>query len=68
MKVIEKYRCEVCQTEYNDRKQAEACEKSHKQPIEIIRVRHLSMGQNGTGYPITVTIKMSDGKEVVYKR
>ena len=52
----------------NDRTRAETCEKSHKKPIELVGARHLSMGQNGAGYPVSVTIKMSDGKEVVYKR
>ena len=68
MKVVEKYRCEVCHTEYADRKQAEACEKIHKLPTKISGARHLSMAQNGTGYPVSITVKMSDGKEVIYKR
>lgn len=68
MKVIEKYRCEVCHTEYSDKRKAEACEKCHKKPVKISGARYLSMGQNGTGYPVIITVKMSDGKEVTYKR
>ncbi len=68
MKVIEKYRCEVCQTEYTDRKQAEACEKCHNHPVKIIGTRYLSMNQNRAGYPVCITVKMSDGKEIIYKR
>ncbi len=68
MKVIEKYRCEVCNTEYTDRKKAEACENCHKQPVKITDTRYLPIGQNRTGYPVSVTIKMSDGEEVIYKR
>lgn len=68
MKVLENYLCEGCGTEYSDRNLAEDCEKCHKQPVSIVRVRHLSKGQNGAGYPVSITVKMSDGKEVVYKR
>ena len=68
MKVIEKYRCEVCHTEYADRRQAEACEKCHKLPHKISGTRYLPMSQNRAGYPVSVTIKMSDGEEVTYKR
>lgn len=68
MKVMGKYLCEGCGTEYADRRLAEDCEKCHKYPVSIVRVRHLSKGQNGAGYPVSITVKMSDGKEVVYKR
>jgi len=68
MKTIEKYLCEVCNTEYADKQQAEACEKNHKKPVKIVDVRFLPMRQNGTGYPVSVTIRMDDGKEVIYKR
>ncbi len=68
MKVIQRYQCDVCHTEYTDRNRAEACEKSHKQPAKIVDARYLAMAQNGAGYPVSVTLKMSDGKEVIYKR
>jgi len=68
MKVIQRYQCEVCHTEYTDKKKAEACEKSHRQPAKIVGARYLSMAQNGPGYPVSVTLKMSDGNEVTYKR
>lgn len=68
MKVVQKYRCEVCHTEYAAEKAALDCEKSHKLPQSIVKARHLSMGQNGTGYPVAIIVRMSDGTEQTYKR
>ena len=68
MKIIEKYRCEICNTEYADKKRAEACEQSHKRPAKIVKTRYLSVGQNESCYPISITVKMDDGKELIYRR
>ncbi len=43
-------------------------EKNHKIPRSIIGARHQPKSQNGTGYPITITVRMSDGQDVTYKR
>lgn len=68
MKPVQKYQCEVCHTEYAKKEDAMHCEKNHKVPQNITSARHLPIGQNGTGYPITITVRMSDGQEVTYKR
>ena len=68
MKTVQKYQCEVCHTEYAAEKAAQECEASHRLPLSIVNVRHLSKGQNGTGYPVSVTVRMSDGKDITYKR
>lgn len=36
--------------------------------VEIVRCRYNPIGVDKTGYPRTVTIKMKDGKAIVYKR
>ena len=68
MKTVQKYQCEVCHTEYGKKEDAAACEKNHKIPEAITHTRHLPKSQNGTGYPVTITVRMSDGKDIVYKR
>lgn len=68
MKTVEHYICEICGGEYNDKRVAEACEKCHKQPKEITGARYLSKAQNGQGYPVSITVKMSDGTHQIYKR
>lgn len=35
MKKVEHYICEVCNTEYKEKKSAERCEKSHKHPKTV---------------------------------
>jgi len=65
---VKMYCCGVCHTVFNDADKALDCERSHKTPIKVTRARHLSKAQNGSGYPVTVTVRMSDGNDVVYKR
>ena len=68
MKEVKHYICEVCGTEYNDKSKAQACEKGHKNPVEIIDARYISIGNDNKGYPTSITVKMSDGSERIYKR
>lgn len=68
MKAVQKYQCEVCHTEYVSEKSAQDCESSHKIPLSIVHSRHLALSQNGTGYPVSITVRMSDGKDITYKR
>ena len=68
MKEVKHYICEICGTEYKEKMKCQKCEKSHIMPSEIVRCHHLSLTQNAKGYPDKVTIKMSDGLEVIYHR
>lgn len=68
MKPVQKYQCEVCHAEYVAEKVALECEASHKLPLSIVGVRHLPKGAGRDGYPVSVTVRMSDGKDITYKR
>ena len=52
MKQIKRYVCETCGTEFAD----------------VVRCRYNSIRVNVTGYPQTITVKMTDGEEILYKR
>lgn len=67
MKAVQKYQCEFCHTEYATKEDAVSCEKNHKTP-ESMEARYQPKAMNGSGYPVSVTVRMSDGKELVYKR
>lgn len=62
MKEVKHYICEICGTEYNDKK------KCHVMPKEIVGHNHISMRNNASGYPTMVRIKMSNGETIIYKR
>lgn len=68
MKEVKHYICEICGAEYNDESKAQVCEKGHKKPVEIVKAGYVSIDNNKTGYPIRITVKMSDGSEHTYKR
>lgn len=50
MRKVEHYICEACGTEYNDKKRCEQCEKGHIKPVEIWRLRFISIDKNSKGY------------------
>lgn len=68
MKEKTMYVCEVCRTEYESKLACEKCEKNHKVAKKIVSGRHLSIGQDAKGYPITIDVVMSDGETVRYKK
>ena len=68
MREIQQYLCEHCGTLYADKMKAQECERNHKSAINILYQRFLPKKNDASGYPISITVKMEDGKEVVYKR
>ena len=68
MKEIKHYMCEYCHTEYASVDEAQRCEKSHKEPKEIIDAVYQSMYKDLYGYPESILIQMSDGAKVLYRQ
>jgi hypothetical protein len=68
MKEVKHYICEMCGTEYNDKIKAQQCENGHKKPVEIIKASYVSITNDNTGYPMRITVKMSDGSEQIYRK
>jgi hypothetical protein len=68
MKEVKQYICECCGVLYADKVKAQECERNHKSAINILYQRFLPKKNEASGYPISITVKMADGKEVVYKR
>lgn len=68
MKKIELFVCETCGTQYAEKLECTACEKSHRKPVEITGARYLGRKQNGSGYPVAIHVKMSDGETITFKR
>lgn len=68
MKKVEHYICEVCGTEYNDKKKCEECETGHVKPKRIYSSTFITINRDRSGYPTKVSIEMGDGKIITYKR
>ena len=68
MKEVKHFICERCKTEYNDKQKALHCEKNHKDVVSVENNRYLPITNDATGYPIEILCKMSDGKEVKFRR
>ena len=57
MKKIERYVCEICYTEYNDKEQCKECEKVHYMGTEIKDSRYNPHYK----YPYKIEVKFTDG-------
>lgn len=68
MRTIERYVCETCGTVYNDKKKCAACEGGHHKPVGISGAGWISIGNNGSGYPTIIHVKMDNGETITYKR
>ena len=68
MKEVKHYICEVCGTEWNDKTKCQKCEDSHYKPLKIVGTKYVSVSNNHKGYPVSITVSMSDGTTQVYKR
>lgn len=67
MKEKQLFVCELCNTEYADKKKAKLCEDGHKTKFKIKNMRHVAINNNKTGFPITVTLEAQDGSVRTYK-
>ena len=68
MKELKLYQCEICGTRYKSKEECKKCETGHINPEEITGARYRGVNENAKGYPLTISIKMSDGQTIVYKR
>lgn len=64
----ELYICEHCRTQYKEKRACADCEKSHIQPIRIDDCKFVSIKNDKSGYPISVTIMMENGLTREYRR
>lgn len=69
MKEIIEYQCEKCGRLYDDAEQCQACEEFHIDVDSVIQYKYndKAMGPESK-YPYAVMVKMTDGKELVFKR
>lgn len=68
MKEVNKYICEVCNTEYKNKSDAADCEKNHKIKLKIKDKKYLPLNMDNSGYPLNINVEFEDGKVIKYKR
>lgn len=68
MKEVKHYICEMCGTEYNDKKKAQECEIMHKKPVKILNAKYLPITSNKLGTPKSIIVEFDDGSQAEYKR
>nr|DAR39451.1 MAG TPA: hydrogenase/urease nickel incorporation protein [Caudoviricetes sp.] len=62
------YTCEICHTDYTDKKTAKECEVSHKKGLKIVNQRFRPYTQDRSGFPIRIEVADEKGNKAVYKR
>jgi hypothetical protein len=73
MKKIDLYQCDICGTQFSDKKLCEKCERGHVTDILIRKSRYLPITQSWwsmdeSGMPTTVTLVGLNGRCYTYKR
>lgn len=68
MKIVERYICEACGTEYTDKERCAECEDWHIRPVKIEGMQHVPVNRDAQGYPLSIQVRMEDGKTVEYER
>ena len=56
MKELKLYVCEHCGTQYDNKRETEECENSHKTKLKIKEMKVVSYKNNHTGVPITLEV------------
>lgn len=68
MKKKELYVCEICNTSYTSKTDAEKCEKGHVGIKKIHSCRYLPFKSDHSGCPQSIEVETTDGRIIKYKR
>ncbi len=68
MKELKLYQCEICGTQYAEKKKCQDCEKSHVKPKSISGTKYNAMNVGGDGLPVKITVTFENGKTAQYRR
>ena len=65
MKKIERYICDFCGADYDNKTDCLLCENKHKIPVSIERKIYSDFGQK---YPSVLYVKMNNGETIAYMK
>lgn len=68
MKKLELYQCEICGTQYNEKRKAVDCEKSHLVDIKITNMMFKPYTMSEDDFPFKIEVTAPNGKKAVYRR
>ena len=60
------YTCEICKTDYAEKKKATESECVHKTKLKVINACYKSINAVTHGFPTKITVQSKDGKEMTY--
>lgn len=68
MKELKMYQCEVCGTQFADKKKAEECEHKHRKVIKMISAKYRPYTSAKDGIPDNIIVEFDDGNKIRYVR
>lgn len=68
MKEKQLWTCELCNTDYNLKEKAKACEDNHKRNFVSIDFKYKPINTLPDGFPNRIILEDKDGKRIEYKR
>ncbi len=67
VKVITRYKCEMCNTEYNDEREAKNCQAFHQVPVKVEPLQYMGQKCFKRPFPFRVIVTVEDGRKAVYQ-
>ena len=67
VKVITRYKCEMCGTEYNSEREAENCKAFHKEPVSVKPLQYMGKNCFKKPFPFRVIVEVEGGKRALYQ-
>ena len=67
VKVITRYKCEMCGTEYNNEREAENCKAFHQAPVKVEPLQYMGKHDFKKPFPFRVIVTVEGGKKALYQ-
>ncbi len=66
MKIVTRYKCDLCNSEYLDEASAVECERQHITDLKLVCTEYEDMFVRGLRFPVRVVLQSPDGEKMTY--
>lgn len=67
MKVITRYKCDICNREYSNEAMAVECEQKHITDLKLVSSEYEAIPLRGLRFPVRVVLQSPNGEKMAYR-